>query len=263
MPKLLLFTGLLIAMYCTSCSHYFYKPPEPHALMLSEKGDVKVLAGAGSSSSSNTHFVVQAGWSPIKHLAVSGSYFQVGQLNNDNISNDRYISSFSLEGAIGGYLTKEMKENNKDRTAKKSNSIILDAYAGYGRRGVTNQYFNGGEAMLKSQHYFLQGGIHYQNPFIGLSFNLRAVHLDFTEGEVIGNVSDNLLVDLTDLNNDPFTFLESSVRIKAGGPKVKGFISRNWMTPPFGGKRLVYSSSSWNIGFTLDLQDMFEKEGKR
>ncbi len=269
---------LLTAATISSCTHSLYVPPEPNLLVLSESGDLKASAGAGVLESDELNFHLQAGYSPIEHLGLSISYFQVGMtraerdFGNQSSFYDfsRRFNVYDVEGAIGTYLTKTImtKTHKKGEGAVDlPNSLTFDAYLGYGQIKSRRSYFNGGLTTIEGRRFFLQGGIHYQGSFLGLSYTLRGVWLDYTSGKVFGRISEQSLEDLAAINvYDPYTFIESSIRFRAGNEKFRGFVSRNWMSSPFGDKQLDYTPASWHLGFILGLNELLnikKKEPKK
>lgn len=259
---LLLF--VVSVLFFSSCSHSLYTPPEANLLMLSEENDLKVSAGAGLAREHENTYNFQLGYSPVKHLGIALNYFQVGSGGdpafsvNDDLS-DR-VSSLLGEAAVGTYFKKEInaiKDEGTITEAAVNNYLVLDAYAGYGRSNL-RKAFRVGDIDFNAQHYFLQAGVHFQSKLLGLSYTLRGVFLDYLDGEVNGQVSEEILQSVSELSASPFTFLESSVRLRAGREKVNFFVSRNWMSSPLGNETFDSSSFSWHAGVVLDLNAIFK-----
>jgi len=205
MKSSLYYSLLLVGtLFCTSCNNYLYTAPEANLLMLSEEGDLKASAGLGFTTVQEANINVQAAYSPIEHLGVAMNYFQIGGLSdprNGGGDGDTGISSVTGEVAIGYYLKKEINTIKDRGTAMESsvqNQLVFDAYAGYGF-GNVRRAFNVGDLNFNSQHYFLQGGAHYQSKFLTLSYALRGVLLDYTKGIVNGNLSETDLAKANSL----------------------------------------------------------------
>ncbi|MFT6705266.1 MAG: hypothetical protein ACJATF_000087 [Flavobacteriales bacterium] len=246
------------SLFYSSCNNYLYTAPEANLLMLSEEGDMKVSAGLGFTTVREANVNVQAAYSPIEHLGVAMSYFQIGGLSHpktDGENGNNGISSVTGELAVGYYLKKEIntvKNRGTEMESPVRNQLLFDAYAGYGF-GNVRRAFNVGDLNFNSQHYFIQGGAHYQSKLLTISYALRGVLLDYTKGRVNGNLSDSDLARANSLKNSPFTFIESSFRVQAGCEKIKCYFSRSWMMAPLNNKKLDYGPTSWHAGIVLNL----------
>ena len=257
------FALLLVFVLFSSCSNGFYIPAEINPPVVSQKNEVAVSSAIGLRQSGlGNSFAVQAAYSPINHIALWANYLHVGSSNTTKIgglSNPYYFRS--AEMAVGYYFKKSLgfaalrdKEHMKSRH---HHYLIADAYAGYGLSDVFKSYPNA-EARFDAQRYFLQGGVHYSGARrVELSYSLRLVLLDFTKGLVSGKISDPTINEIMQVEQNPFTFFQSSVRFAFGGKTVKYYFSRNWMSPPFKDKTFDYVSASFHIGLILNVNQLF------
>jgi len=196
--------------------------------MLAEPGDVKlstVFPGEGI-------YTTQIGYSPIKHLGLTGSFVHdKTSVEFYGISGpyDRISKGFSVNGAIGTYFSLKSKKLAPEHFFLSQNvtmqqGLLFDLYAGYGFGNMNNFYDRSAESHFDTHKFYLQGGVHWTFRIGTISFALRAVRLDYTNGSANGALNEEELRDLFQggiQDNSPFSFMESSFRYQIGIKQIR------------------------------------------
>jgi len=247
---------------CGSATHHFYAGDEGNLLAVKEKGDLKVAAGytphLNSLPSNNINF--QLGYSPIKHLSVYGNFFRI-QNNFKGIEDEENsVIQKNATGAIGTYLFKTTKET-EFAEFENSKGLLFDLYAGYSFGEVNNFFFEKeGRIDLEFQKYFVQGGVHIFLQKVNASFALRYAQLQYLDGGLaFGRLSPADLAKKEVIeNNNPFSFLESALKISFGLPDkpVRAYMTITGVYD-FGDVFLEIQPSTLQLGMTVDIDSFF------
>ena len=276
--SLFIFVSVLFFSSCGSASHHFYATDEGNLLALKEEKDLKVSAGYTPHINSlpGNNFMIQAGYSPIKHLGVYSSFFRIRNsfTGAEDIQKDVYQYNFT--GAVGGYYFKHAKINEiggddengltSSESSVEGRGLLFDGYIGYSRGAVNNFFFGEtGKVELDFQKVYLQGGFHIFLEKIAASFTLRGTQLNYIDGGAFGKLSSSQLrkIDIIEENN-PFYFLESALKISIGKPTApfRGYVTLAGVYD-FGDVFLEVQPSTMQFGVTADIDHLFSKKKKK
>ena len=287
----------------SSCSHKYYAPNEADLLTLREKNDVHFSASFGSAGSgSNTNsgssinfnidttankaesnsYNFQLGYSPINHLAISGSYFKIKNSNRDNSISGK---GNMWNGAIGGYYFKPINDKNntrklridgKEKTTsfdspnmRMKKGFLFDLYLGHSRGNVFNFHRddNCGNCRATSSFKFTKNyaqlGFHYFREIWGLSCAIRLGQLRYFDGDVLGTRMAVIEQDDIDLiqNDNIYPLRETSLRFYMGTKQIRSFFSASIVDEgPF--KNLDIVNGIVQLGITVDIDSFFKKSKK-
>lgn len=262
------------SLFC-SCNHYYYAPEEGHLLTLSEKGDAKISVGGNSTNedgndSKGTNFTLQAGYSPINHLGIQGSYFSLKRKGVSSFEELGSGNGFIASGAIGTYL---FIENNFQRKRKKvvktyvephlkmKKGFLLDLYGGYSLGKVHNYYSKTTDSHLSFRKIYLQGGLHINGKVMGLSYTLKGVRLDYEKAVLNGDMEESEILNIQDITKaNPFFLIENSLRFHLGIRQFRFFMTVNFMNDSYDEDSLDFLDSTFDAGIILELDEIFTKE---
>jgi len=236
--------SLLILFFSSSCSHYYYAPPQGQLLHISEPQDLKVMGGLGIGKQGTLGLNGQIAYSPLKHLALSASYFNIGSAETQG--------GQLLEGAIGSYLLKEVSINDKGITQY----ILFDLYGGYGR-GKADYIDESGTAQLNFNKFYFQGGIHFKKKNQAVSFAYRGGALDYRNVIFNGPINNDLALGVQSINNqDHYFFNEYFFKLEAGTKKVNFYGGLSFVQIPKSSFR--YLRNTMHAGIVVDLHAIIE-----
>ena len=269
----------IIILFNSSCSRYYYSPDDGHLLTLSEKKDFHFSASANSLRFRDTanHFNFQLGYSPIKHLAIQGSFFYLkdGE-DNPIITGEGHMYS----GAIGTYKFFEpfadsfLKKLARRKGSKKKplsppvffqenyskKGTIVDLYLGHARGLSRIDYDSRGRSFTRFQKTFGQIGLHLNNSLGGFSYTFKVGQLRFNEATSSG------IVNLDDLNklrsledNNTFPFREHSFRFFTGVRQLKVFFNLTLLYDSRRLSTLGVDNNNFTIGILVDIDECFKK----
>jgi len=263
---------ILLSFLLCSCNHYYYLPNDGQMLMLQEEGDIKTSVGI-----SDKIFVVQAGYSPIKHLAVTGTFFNH---NNTNFSNSSFISTtaitptpssigdsrrngFLASGSVGTYYF--LNANKPPRTSKlfkdellRTKGWLFDLHAGYASGKINNEYSSSGNSKFTFQKYFIQPGIHWQAKSLSISYVLKYSHLNFFKGTAFGNILEPDLQDIFLIEDqNPYNLIEPTFRFQYGTKFLIFYASLTGVSI-LNDKNLTYKFSQSSLGVTIDIDEFLK-----
>lgn len=256
----------IIAILFSSCSHKYYAPDTPNLLMIQKKGEIKVSGGIGSSNITS----LQAGYSPIKHIAINGSYFSgSGSRSGGGITGSFFEYSYVdpweisgkgtvLSGSIGTYYFIESKNKPSSKDYASREGLLLDIYAGYGEAVIANNYKYGPSSQFKFQKYYLQPGIHLQSKFASISYVTRFSNVNYFDGYYTGELDALTLVDIQHIETqNPFNFIEQAIRMRLGVKQFDIYIDYTHSSL-LGNKKLNYISGVFAMGFTSNISELFK-----
>ena len=269
---IVLLLGILFLTSCGSASHHFYATDEGNLMALREKKDLKVSAGytphINSLPGNNINF--QLGYSPIKHLGIHGNFFRIRNSFDGIEDVKKNVYQHNYGGAIGTYLFKAAKisevideeSGETTYTPAKGKGLLFDAYVGYNQGNIKNIFFGeSGTIELDFQKFYLQGGIHIFLDKIGASFALKYAQLNYTNGKAFGRLTVAELDKADEIEeNNPFNFLESTLKISIGKPQapIRGYLTIAGVYD-FGEAFLEIQPSTMQLGVTADIDYFFKK----
>lgn len=271
-------TKILLAFLTTffffsSCSNYYYSPNDGDLVMLRKQHDGHISGSTNLGDGESKKLMnLQAGYSPINHLAFAGSYFKTSEGNN----NGRFGKGYILSGAIGGYYFMPIEDNlvfkrRKNRTPKYPNlnmekGILLDFYVGTGEGKVDNFYTDGGSSHFSFRKNYVQLGFHYIKKNWGLSYNVRRGKLNYSDGKVYNRlkIDESDLAKFQDLTvNNSFDLMEQSFRLHVGVSHFRYFFNITSVNETAALRDLGVEDNNFSVGFILEIDEFFRKNIKR
>lgn len=249
MYKVLGLVGLFVLFFSSSCAHYYYAPPQGQLLHVEKPKDLKVMGGLGIGKQGTMGFNGQIAYSPLKHIALSASYFTLGL--------DEAQGGRLLEGAIGGYF-----ETSRVLTEKGTPKYILfDFYGGYGK-GIANYVDEPGTANIDFNKFYLQGGAHFKKGNQTISFAYRRGVLDYRNVIFRGPIDSDLALGVRLIDERDHYFLnEYFVKIEAGTKKVNFYGAVSFASMPKSSFR--YLRNTIHAGILVDVHAIIEgRKGK-
>lgn len=269
---LMIFISFLLL---TSCNRSVYSPgipissdanipkSEANILMIQEKGDIKVSGDFSAELDGS----FQAGYSPKKHLSVSGQYFLVGD-NRFGISNLRSRQGFLAGLSVGGYYFLETGSVPRKKKIIKLNldrreGILFDIHAGYEEGRLRSNYEIGGRSNFKFQNYFIQPGIHLQQRVWSLSYIFKMTHFNLYEAIAFIPLDFQIIADLDYLQDqNPLNIAEHTFMIKGGNQLFDIYLKASAVSvlkSTFAQR--LYGRSS--LGMTLNINEVINLKNRK
>lgn len=244
MHKFLGLIGLLVLLFSSACSHYYYAPPQGHLLHVEQPKDLKVMGGMGIGKQGTMGLNGQIAYSPLKHVALSASYFTLGV--------EEEQGGRLFEGAIGSYF-----EIDRSVTAKGSDRYILvDLYGGYGK-GKASYIDTPGTANINFNKFYLQGGIHFKKRNQAISFAYRGGVLDYRNVIFNGPIDNDLVAGVQLIDSKDHYFLnECFVKVEGGTEKVNFYGALSFASMPKSSFR--YLRNTMHAGIVIDIHAIME-----
>ena len=263
---------VFLSFLCCSCNHYYYLPNDGTMLMLEEKGDIKISGGTN-----NEITVVQAGFSPIKHLAVGANYLNVKVIGNGTNFSSPSLGTvvnpegkgFLLNGSVGGYYFRKSKQPLSESLFANVNNtrtrgILFDLHAGYGRGRVNNTYSSSGSSKFDFQKYFIQPGIHFQGRIMSFSTVLKFSHLNYFKGEAIGNIPPQDIVEIYSVEaTNPFNLLEPTFRYHIGFRYGTFYMSTTFLETLNDSSSGKFKTSQASVGIIVDIDEIINAASQK
>ncbi len=266
----------LLVSFCSfssSCSHKYYAPNDGDILALNKKNDLHFSASMGSSAlnleKKSESANLQLGYSPIKHLAVSASYFSLRQQNRS--SPRREGNGRIWNSAIGGYYFFKFKElpdsklNAKQLLRKQKGlfseeGILLDLYLGSGKGRVNNYYIEGGSSIFNFDKRYIQFGFHIVGRSLSFNWTFRLANLNYNEGIIFGrpNALNDLSFNILKEQNQ-FKLNESTLRLTFGQRKIRFMLSSTFVGGSENFELLGIKPIVSNFGLIIEIDDFFRK----
>ncbi len=251
-PNLIQFIFLLFIASMSSCTSSFYVPNDNIMVQLKDKNEINI---SGSFLGTDTHFMnsenkistrtAQLGYSPFKHVALAGSYFDVKQ----KFRGKGHI----WNAALGTYYF----FNFRDPHHKKPLGILVDIYAGGGEGNVAHKYENGGKFSADFQQYFIQGGLHFMAPYFDVGISLKRSLLNYHNGTTIYEIGKSNLNTIESLmNNNHYNPLDLNIRVSGGFKYGKGYININEVINPSKNLPLKLDTGTISVGVQLSVHEI-------
>jgi len=266
-----------LSIFLSSCSLRYYSPDDAKMMTFTKKNQVQV---SGSTGIVNSAFDVQAGWSPIKHLRLSGSYFlRAANNSGDSFNDSRRSGNGKLwTGEIGGYyFFKNKKYDERKDEGDPSIGLLLDFQQGLGFGKIKTDYSdvfenqvsgiittNEGNSTITLTKNFQQIGIHWIDEYFEFGIAHRFGKLHYNEAILSGEISGDVRSSIGMLEeNNIFRINETTLRLAIciSGVKLFGHISflgnndqlirQGTYTNNFGG------------GLLMELDHFFWKKSKK
>jgi len=255
----------------SSCSHSYYTPSDNIIVALKEKNEIKVVgtyvpkpnlmkpsprekAVAGS---------LQIGYSPIKHIAVAGTYFNLSEKYIRPANGSKTFNNWNL--ALGVYhffnFTKRT-ENNKAANAdpietSKFRGLLLNLYAGYGQGNASNTYINEGTSSLEFEKYFAQIGLHYMTKNFEVGGSINHAILNYYDGITIQVLDPELRNIESIFFNNPFYPMTANFKIATGTRNLKLYLNINRLVFP--NTKLRTQDPLATVGLQVNLNGLMHK----
>jgi len=247
---------------------------QANILMLQKKGDAKLNYDYNNTGSQS----IQLGYSPIKHLSVSGEYFNT-KVGSDYYGNFGVISNQGhfFSGSIGGYYFLEMEPVTKRLKIDKEKNdkpegILFDLYTGYGEGILDTEmsFYNfstggnfPGRISTEYQKYFIQPGIHIQQQIFSMSYVLNITHFNLYQANAISNAGVEPFVDLQYLEEkNPINYYEHTFMLKAGNRLFDIVMTATIPKSRKANFRQDIRGYS-SIGLTLNLDEFYKRVAKK
>ena len=266
---------LAITFFFASCSNYYYSPNDGDMVTLRKQHDGHISGSSNLGDGESKKVMnIQAGYSPINHLAFAGSYFKTSEGDN----NGRFGEGNILSGAIGGYYFMPVEDNSifntrrrKERSPNHPNlnlekGILLDFYVGTGEGKVNNLYTQGGRSQFGFRKDYVQMGFHLIKKNWGLSYNVRRGWLNYSNGKIYNQ----LKIDNSDLEkfqeltvNNSFGLMEQSFRLHIGVSHFRYFFNITSVRETAELRNLGVENNNFTVGFILEIDEFFRKKIKR
>lgn len=269
-----LFVCLTITFFFSSCANYYYSPNDGDLVILQKQHDGHVSGSSNLAAKGDKKIMnFQAGYSPINHLAFSGSYFKTSdQRNNDQRNGNGSI----INGSIGGYyflpveenliFTRKRKRPSNTPSLNMNKGILMDFYVGTGKGKVNNFYSEGGSSKFTFRKNYFQVGFHYIKRNWGMSYNIRRGWLSYSNGTVYNQfkIDESDLAKFRDLTvNNSFDLVEHSFRLHVGIKHIRYFFNITSVDETMDLKDLGVENNNFNVGFILEIDEFFRKNIKK
>lgn len=252
MKKLIkpIYLVLLAALAATSCNHRYYAPNSIQTPFLQNQHDANVSGGMAFGPE-YSGWEAQAVYSPIKKIAVIGSFFTASSKKdkiNDLSGLSEWGRGYFYEGGIGGYHA--WNEHS-----------VQSVFVGAGKGNVFNYFGNDREADLDFQRLFLQTGIALQYKYLHLGFGLRLCHLNFVGGDVDLKIDDFELDVIKRLQEDsPMLLAEYSFNFgwKIGPVRLHNILTYSPSNAVQ--KDARFAGNNISLSASLDLHHFWKKK---
>ena len=249
----------------SSCSQTIYAPNDNIMVQLKDKNEINI---AGTSiqalqydrrENESPHKMkintVQAGYSPIKHLAFAGSFFDYKKSFTTEYKPYSNKKSIAEKGkiwnaAIGTYCFLNFPSNE-------NSGILIDLYAGYGGGEVNHTFFDSNQSSFEFSQSFIQVGLYYKSPFLGFGANVKKTYNNFPGTKVFhGDIGNDFRNIQTLMLYDLYNPWHLNVRFEAGLKYGKMYINMNQITE-------LRSERSYNIdniaiGLQISVHEVIE-----
>ena len=250
---------LILIILTTSCSHKYYAPNDGEFLVLTKRNDLHLSQSfsAGRLVSTST----QLGYSPIKYLGLSGSFFQMkGKLKRV------YDNPLKRKGdgkiwntAIGAYYP-FIFDSKIPLGQSHQSGILVDIYFGYGKGEVNNYYEVGGSSHFKFDKKYTQLGIYFISGRINIGYQLRIGRLNYSEGKIYGQANRLAQEGFNRLRQqNDFKLIENSLQFSYGTKHFRVYIASTGITNNKNLNKLGVKKTNTTIGFILELDEFFRK----
>lgn len=263
---------LIITFLFSSCSNYYYSPNDADLVTLRKQHDGHISGATNLGVDEDKKVMnLQAGYSPINHLAFAGSYFKTSEGDNQG----RFGEGHILSGAIGAYYFMPFEinpifERLRERTPKHPNlqmetGILLDLYVGTGEGEVNNIYTEGGTSQFKFRKDYIQMGFHLIRKNLGFSYSIRRGWLDYSEGQIYNRlkIGESDLLKFQELAvNNSFDLVEHSLRFHVGISHCRYFFNITTVHESSELRDLGVENDNFSVGFILEIDEFFRKKIK-
>ncbi|MBC7903019.1 MAG: hypothetical protein H7Y27_06335 [Gemmatimonadaceae bacterium] len=244
----------IILISFSSCHRYYYKPNAVNTPLFTEGGQAHLnLAGSfggesdGTDYSGNTYFFdVQGSVSPIKHLGIIANYstWAYRADNPEPVGGNVDADAHLLEVGVGGYYA----------AGKGKFKLITDIYGGFGAGQLKS------DVNMRINRFFLQPGIGIRSPWFDAAFNLRMVHLRYSDFNANGRTNDYLieheLIDVRGRRIDQrnYVFAEPAITLRGGYKfakvQLQAVFANEVNNVPWN-----YNGARFTAGFYFSLED--------
>lgn len=208
---------LLLPVFFSNCSHYYYAPESPNVPLLSEKGDLHVDLKSSFGAVGFDNVELQSAYALGNNIGIMGNTFRGSYVTSARSNVDSTISYRNASGNIHfanlgvGFFTPVGK------------NFIFETYLGYGIGMVKNSY----DSAFVSK-------LHYHKPFIQPSFGYKTKHFEVAISSRLSILDYNKIVNSESApshyvenyienirNNRNALLFEPAITIRGGWERVK------------------------------------------
>ncbi|MFK8006263.1 MAG: hypothetical protein AB8H03_07830 [Saprospiraceae bacterium] len=255
---------LLFLFFFSSCSHKYYAPNDGEFLVLTKRNDLHVSQSINGGNLTSTS--TQLGFSPVKHLGLTGSFFKIkGERNNPSDNTFQRKGDGTIwNTAVGGYYPFLFDANN-DVTSlfdeSQQSGVLADIYFGYGKGEVNNYYEIGGSTHFKFDKKYVQLGAHLILEKVNVGYQFRLGRLNYSEGKILGQATSLTMESFNSLNEkNNFKIIEQAFQFSYG---IRHFRIQFTSTGVVNNKnlnKLGIKRTNTTIGIILEIDEFFRKD---
>ncbi|HYG16710.1 MAG TPA: hypothetical protein VEC12_13220, partial [Bacteroidia bacterium] len=194
---------LVIALGCSglySCQRGYYAPNAQNVPLFQQGGEARFM-GSKSDEGDNT-FDLQAAWSPVKYIGITGNYFKT-------VYDPRAHGHYYDFGA-GGYFPFK--------------NIVAELYGGIGQGYAYNNFELNRYIKNHLYKYFIQVNLGFTTKYIDIAYSGRFAKLQLygiswwqTSDNTSNQFTPELVKDLEMLENNKTTLIyEPALTVRAG-----------------------------------------------
>ncbi len=250
----------IIIFLFPSCHHYYYASNQVNLMGIEKQGEIRASAGFANRKQNNreqNNYSLQAGGSPIKHLGIQVSYFNLQNIGLNSDGDYAWGKGFQAEGGIGGYFAQPFGKEEKNWR------VISDLYIGMALGRVHNFYPNFSSSTLHFRKPYIQPGIHLRRgDGFQVSLGGKFMQLNFTKANTFSQLPSFEMERIQNMQNqNPFPFLELGFRTEYG---IKyGRLFTEFVAPaPLRESDLEIIDNTFHIGLVLDIHNFFKNNKK-
>lgn len=259
---------LIFIISITSCSHKYYAPNDGEFLVLTKRNDLHLSQSVSTGNLTSTS--TQLGFSPIKYLGLSGSFFKMKGSRNNGANNTlkRKGDGTIWNSAIGGYypfIFKKQFDGKRSLGESHQSGILADIYFGYGKGEVNNYYEVGGSSHFKFDKKYVQLGVHLISDGINTGYLVRIGRLNYYEGKILGQATGLTMESFNILNEqNDFRLIEHSFQFSYGVKQFRVFLVSTGVMFNENLNQLNIKKTNTTIGVILEIDEFFrKKKGKK
>ena len=181
-------------------AQYFYlQDNDVNSIQLEYRGDLKL----GYAFTPQKRENLQIGYSPIKHLSLSGGFFWTEDSRHPDSQKSFLVDGHSYTVAVGLYHNIEKPVLTKYVSYKKLQSVLIETYFGLSKGYLCNKHqrFEPEQINLNHQNFFFKWGLHLNYKTMGWSLTNKYNLIEFGKAEFIGN-NEDITRAFNHFNND-------------------------------------------------------------
>lgn len=243
---------LILILFSTGCSHYYYAPNAANIPLFKEKNTFK--GKAGFSSDNYTGADIQMAYSASKNIGIMVNSFFVGE--KEKVQDNVNASTSHAESGKGSYVEAGAGYYKPLGLQK---IWIFETYVGGGIGGQNHIYANSESANLQFSKFFIQPSIGYSaksgHVEVGLSSRFSALNLKVKNSNLSFDANPAEKENLDDIVAHSSSFLwEPSLIVGAGWQNFKFFLQSS---PSFNlnNSYLPMDNGNFSVGIKFTLKN--------